>query len=229
MEGLDKAVSLHLPESERDVLSLVPRVVKYLETTVSDGEVHAMRAMLFENGPGSPEEIKREVPVELGEALRREPANLSARRLQWSKSPKTEHLKLAREMTELHPKDWRAWDALALSLPMDDKAGRESALRKAVEHGPDASHANNNLAWELVQSGRADEALTFANRAARLAPWDPMILDTYAVVAASLGRCAFAAKIQKRAISVIPHGAPASAYREISDRLHEIEQRCVPR
>jgi hypothetical protein len=73
----------------------------------------------------------------------------------------------------------------------------------------------NSLAWELVTSARAKEALPLANRALDLAPWDAAIVDTLAHVAAALGKCPEAFRLQRRAIATMEwQGASSEVFKK---------------
>jgi len=114
------------------------------------------------------------------------------------------------------PADYRGWYVLGTIAPPAEK---EAAFRKAVEANPASGRALNNLAWLLVTSGRAQEALPFANRALDLAPWEPSYVDTLAEVALRLGKCAEALQLERRAVA----SGPSESFRK---RQAEIEQRC---
>lgn len=111
-------------------------------------------------------------------------------------------LQRLREQVRVRPGDGEAWRLLA-SLE-SDPATQEAALRKAVALLPGNASAYSNLAWHLIQAGRAEEALPFATNAALRAPWDPEILDTYAACLFALGRCPDALRVQHRAVDNLP-------------------------
>jgi cellulose synthase operon protein C len=64
---------------------------------------------------------------------------------------------------------------------------------------PDAVAALNNLAWVLLQEGRAAAARPFAERALRLAPDDPRVMDTLALVLSELDELDQAVELLQRA------------------------------
>src|SRR5262249_1374133 len=121
-----------------------------------------------------------------------------------------------RAAVNARPTDWRGW--MVLGQETED----EAALRKAVELNPESATAQNWLAWRLLASGRAREALPIANRALDLAPWDANIVDTLAEVAARLGKCAEARVLEKRAVASKPTD-------DMRKRQAEIEQICSAR
>jgi tetratricopeptide (TPR) repeat protein len=120
------------------------------------------------------------------------------------------------EAVRARPADYRGWLILGGAAPA---AEREAALRKAVDLNPENARSLNELAWLLVTSGRAKEALPFANRALDLAPWSPEIVDTLAEVASRLGKCAEALQLERRAVA-------SGGGEDLLKRQAEIEQRC---
>ena len=89
---------------------------------------------------------------------------------------------------------------------------------------PDSARAQNSLAWLLVDTGRAAEALPIANRALDLAPADPAIIDTLAVVAGRMGKCGEALVLQRRALGMVPESSAfAESFRK---RIREWESGC---
>jgi tetratricopeptide (TPR) repeat protein len=128
----------------------------------------------------------------------------------------------ARSAAEGAPKDFRGW--YLLSVVATDAKEKESALRKAAALGDECPACNNDLAWLLATSGRAKEALPFANRALDLAPWDASSVDTMAEVAAQLGQCPQALQLQARAVSMLLLlGNKPGA---LEDRQQAIQKRC---
>src|SRR4051812_40175122 len=81
----------------------------------------------------------------------------------------------------LRPGDGRTWFLLAREEK--DDAAREAALRRAVAAWPDGALAHAALARQLAATGRAHEALGFANKAVDLAPWSPEAVASLARVA----------------------------------------------
>jgi Flp pilus assembly protein TadD len=93
-----------------------------------------------------------------------------------------------------------------------------------VELNPDSAHAQNDLAWLLVTSGRAREARPFADRALDLAPWEPGIVDTLAAVAMGIGQCKAAVQLERRAADLVPVSANEKSV--FGNRLAEYESKC---
>jgi Flp pilus assembly protein TadD len=115
---------------------------------------------------------------------------------------------------------------LSERLPREDAAGREGALRRAVQANPESAMALNNLAWELLGAGRSGEALPLVRRAALLAPWDAAVLDTLAGVHADLGQCDEALRTQRRAVDLLAESTSAEDRRVLTERLAEFERQC---
>jgi cellulose synthase operon protein C len=79
-----------------------------------------------------------------------------------------------------------------------------AALYQAiVAQQPDNPIAWNNLAWTAGQLGDP-KALSYAERALKLAPDSPAVLDTMGVVLAAKGDTAKALEYMKRAVSLAP-------------------------
>ncbi|HUJ25883.1 MAG TPA: hypothetical protein VLW85_07695 [Myxococcales bacterium] len=114
--------------------------------------------------------------------------------------------------------DWRAWLFVGMTT---QGADAEAADRKAVAMNPESALALNNLAWLLATTGRAKEALPFANRALDLAPWDANTVDTLAEVAVQLGQCPQALQLEKRAV------VTALGAKKMRERQSGIESRCA--
>ena len=164
--------------------------------------------------------------AELDEALAEDPQNPEALglRAHLDRKPAPGALRAA---VMARPSDWRAWYYLARQLEAGaDSPERESSYRKALALEPDAASANNDLAWLLVESGRAREALPLANRAVDLAPWNPAFVDTLATVARELGQCPQALQLARRAAEAVADGELA---RVLARHEEETRRRCHAR
>jgi len=129
-----------------------------------------------------------------------------------------------RKAVTIRPNDWRAWFLLGSALGPETKDQQEVAYRKAASLNPESARAQNNLAWVLVEKGRAAEALPIASRALDLAPADPAIMDTLAVVAGRMGKCGEALVLGRRALSMVPQ---SSAFAEsLRKQIGEWESGC---
>jgi Flp pilus assembly protein TadD len=86
--------------------------------------------------------------------------------------------------------------------------------------------AANNLAWHLLLQERVAEALPHAERALKLAPGDPMVLDTYAGVLEATGDCRGALDVADRAVELLPDGASDAQRAPWVKRVERLERRC---
>jgi tetratricopeptide (TPR) repeat protein len=137
---------------------------------------------------------------------------------------KSSPLARLRKAVTIRPDDWRAWLLLGDALRAEPKKQQEVALRKAVSLNPDSARAQNSLAWLLVEDGRPAEALPIANRALDLAPANPAIIDTLAVVAGRMGKCGEALVLERRALAMVPQSSPNVA--DFRKRIGEWESGC---
>jgi tetratricopeptide (TPR) repeat protein len=224
-ERLDEEIGRYLARGKfayRDVK--LPEVAGATERAMSASEAHAARLSLPWRNRGKPSRAATRL-AEAEEALAEDPANVAALRVIADARPE-QALPAARRAVELRPDDARAWLHLSVRLPKDDVAGREEALRRAVQADPESVVALNDLAWALLGSGRSGEALPLARKAVLLAPWDAAALDTLAGVVADLGQCDEALRVQRRAIDILPDGASAEDRRTLTERLAQFERQC---
>lgn len=103
-----------------------------------------------------------------------------------------------------HPKD------LTFRLYMGDRAvaandlkAAEGHYQKALDLQPNNPLTLNNLAWVAGKLGRKD-ALSLVEKADKLAPNNPAILDTWATLLASEKNFKQAVEVQKRALQLQP-------------------------
>lgn len=126
------------------------------------------------------------------------------------------------------PDDGRAW--YLLGGVATDPAEAEAALRRATSLWPDGAAASALLAGHLASTGRAREALAFANQAVDLAPWSPDAIAALAWAASGLGKCSEAVRLQARAVDVQAEGALGpvrSDPRELRHQLDAFRRRCA--
>lgn len=195
----------------------------YAESAFSSADLHLWLLAMRLRWPDEKEARSALVRDQVTEALREDP--LSAASAGWNtgdgfKPPPVGDL---RGLVRQRPAEWRNWLTLATYSP--DPAEKEAALRKAVALNDANARAQNELAWLLVTSGRAREALPFANRALDLAPWNPSIVDTLAEVAAQLGKCPQALVLDRRAVRMAESRGRKSE--SLRTRLGEMEKRCA--
>jgi hypothetical protein len=129
-----------------------------------------------------------------------------------------------------HPDDVRAHLLLARAHHAAQKNGAaaEAALRRAVALAPRDPHALNGLAWLLVETGRSAEAMGFALRAVKRAPWNAGVIDTFARALFLTGSCEQALDLQRRVtvIDIPANETPASSGAERRRHLEEYEAAC---
>lgn len=197
-------------------------------------EVHAIRARLHLLGERMAwEERKKAAQLEVTQALRENPTNVSAVRLQAGfMENHAERLTLAEALVKAHPDSGQAWRLLAgahaaAGSPM---AVREQALVRAVELSPDDASAHNDLAWLYVQSNAPEKGHALALRAVKRAPYSPWFVDTYAAVLFGVGRqCAKSVSTQRRAIELLDEQAPVEVRQDFQSRLTKYETACRER
>lgn len=103
-----------------------------------------------------------------------------------------------------HPEDGALNYNLGEGYMMNnDFRSAELYFSKAVSLRPDFVPALNNLASMLVQQGKPG-AVEQAQRAVRLAPNEPAVLDTLASALAAEGRLPEAVQVQQKAVSAAP-------------------------
>ncbi|MGC4122226.1 MAG: hypothetical protein QM765_48120 [Myxococcales bacterium] len=156
--------------------------------------------------------------AELEESLREDP--LQPQAIGWlSTLTDTSPLEALRNAVAARPTDARAW--LELASHTTEPIEKEKAVRQALALEPANPTCLNNLAWLLVTTGRAREALKHANRAVGLEPWSAATIDTLAVVARELGKCPEALVLQRRAVAL----SLSDGGETIRKHLEELEAR----
>lgn len=211
----------------------LPAVPTKVEVRELDGaEVHAIRARLRLITPGSstPEQRKQQAEVDLAQALREDPANVSATVLhsELSAAP-TERLPLARALTQARPQSGPAWLLLARAIGESPGGSGEEQLRaltRAVELQPQSATALNTLAWYYANARMPQKAFELAKHAAELAPGDGAVLDTYAAVLFQIGKCPDALRLQRRALDVLDEYTSDSLHKSIQATLEKYERSC---
>jgi tetratricopeptide (TPR) repeat protein len=205
------------------------------ERALEDAEVHAIRAKLVLLAAamaeqGSEARLKL-AEGEINEVLRQDPQGLFALSEKMADAPADQRLPLARAAVEAHPLEADAWMMLARALGKSEAArtGREAAYKKALELSPKSVSAANGLAWHYVTLKRYEEAFPLAQRAANLAPWNSAVLDTYAMAAAGMGRCADAILAEQRALDLLQEHPNEALEKELRARLQAFSpSSCTP-
>jgi putative PEP-CTERM system TPR-repeat lipoprotein len=106
-----------------------------------------------------------------------------------------------------HPKDTIFVAFLGTeAAKANDLAAAEGHFRTVLASQPENPSALNNLAWITSQLGKPG-ALEMAQRAQKLAPEDPAVLDTLASIHAKEGRVAEALRFQSLALAKAPEAA----------------------
>jgi hypothetical protein len=159
---------------------------------MSDAEVHATRALLFETAvdPGvapDTDAAKREV----AEALAADATNASALAIRffWF-TPKDQHAErgeLARLASTAHPEDWLSW--LMVATEANDAAAERTALSRALRVAPDQVLVLSGLAQLDAASGRWQESLSFSTKAMHLGERRWSLLELHVEALAHVGRC----------------------------------------
>jgi tetratricopeptide (TPR) repeat protein len=197
------------PPREEQLTVELPRIAGGFEERPLDcAEVHAVRARLFLRSPGQRPlgERLRLASLEVREALREDPTNVSAVQLRASLTPEPEgRLALARALIQARPDSGPAWSLLGQALQDTDAPRDEQlrALQRALELTPHDVDALVALAWVHTEAGNTAEGLATAERAVRLAPGRASTLEAYAALLFQAGRCAESLTAQQRAINVL--------------------------
>jgi tetratricopeptide (TPR) repeat protein len=171
---------------------------RFSEAKLSSSDLHLLLLGSRRNWPSEKDRADAARRAIVDEALAEDPGSPAALAAQMGLDDKVDPAKL-RAAAIARPGDWRGW---MVSTKSGTEAEREADLRKAVQLNPDNAFAQNQLAWLLVSSNRAREALPIANRALDLAPWNASIIDTLAEVAARMGKCSEARQLEKRALTI---------------------------
>lgn len=227
LSALDAALAVYRKEGRYAAyaVDVTSADAPYTEALLATADLHGILLDARARGSwGTDAERETKVAAEVGEALREDPANPLA---VWhdAMARKAPLAPALRAVTAARPDDWRGWVLLGDALdPASDAREKEAALRRSVALEPASAHANNELAWLLVTTGRAREARPFAERALDLAPWNPTTVDTLAAVAFGIGQCQAAVMLQRRAAG---HFALDDRNGDgVRKRLAEYEARC---
>lgn len=227
VNSLDSQVSRHQVNGRglrwEIKLGTVDRVFKSLPASPGDVHLALLGLRLLKTNPLAHSRVRRQG---LEEAQREEHEHpvVSAELARLREAPL---LPALRTVTEAKPNDGRGW--FLLGLETVEPGERETAFRRAVERWPDGALARAALAHHLATTGRAREALPFANRAVELAPWHPAAVSSLATVAVELGQCKQALVLQERAVEAVESkrvGSQGADATEVKNRLGQIQKRC---
>jgi tetratricopeptide (TPR) repeat protein len=88
--------------------------------------------------------------------------------------------KTAQRLTELQPRNWRAWRLLGeTTLLLEQHDTAVAALEKATALNPKAGPAWNYLSYEYATAGRTADAVAAARKYAELSPGEPNVHDSF--------------------------------------------------
>jgi hypothetical protein len=192
-------------------------------------EVRAMYAEMVMNPyQADPAKRARRSAAEKEASLKLDPSGLSAWRVLAAEPQSPAMGALARAAVKESPGDWRGW-FLALKTAGNGAAEqglRREAIERLAASAPDDVLVLHDLSWALVGIGASSRAAAFAARAVKLAPWEPSVVDAWAVVQANLGHCdeALAAIRRARDLATDERGGGGGAY---EDRQRTLEQHCA--
>ena len=144
----------------------------------------------------------QEAVVALASAMEQAPTaelSMALADAQWKSADKDGAIKTLKKWTESHPGDVQVWSTLAtryIILGKDSEA--VDALTNVLKSAPEQSAAHNNLAW-LLRNRDPARAVEHAEKALRLEPENPNIMDTASVVYLAQGNTAKALELIKDA------------------------------
>ncbi len=113
--------------------------------------------------------------------------------------------KFASSWIKDYPRDGRFRFHLGdLALHQRDYAGAEARYREALDINPENVLALNNVAWTMARQGKPG-AVEYAEKANKLAPNQPVFMDTLAFALSEAGQHDRAIELQKQAIAAQPN------------------------
>ena len=115
--------------------------------------------------------------------------------------------KMAADWLKGHPKDVGFMFYLGgRAVATGDLKGAQAQYQRMLDAQPNNAMALNNLAWIAGQQGRPD-AIALAEKANQIAPNQPPIMDTWAMLLSAKGEHDKALDIQKKVVAAQPDGA----------------------
>lgn len=236
---LEEDFQKYEPRKEDSLTVELPRINPELQVQDLDcAEVHTLRARLFLRSPGRRhlDGRIRLAQQEVEQALRDDPANVSAVELQASFTPEPEkRLAMARALVQARPESGAAWSLLGQAL-QDASAPateQEQALHRALQLDPEDVDALVAMAWVHTEKGETVEGLANAQRAVRLAPGRASTMEAYAALLFQAGRCEESVMAQQRAISLLDghvtealRAAAQATQEAMKQKLGEYERHC---
>ena len=133
------------------------------------------------------------------------------------RSKKSEALAVYSRGLDVAPAEPRLLYARAmLRMDTNDLAGGESDLRKVLEADPDSADALNALGYTLVdRTDRLGEATALIEKAIKIKPDEPAIIDSYGWAQYRLGNLDKAAKLLRQAYAKQPDSEVAAHLGEV--------------
>jgi hypothetical protein len=206
-----------------------PRIA-LVTRTMGCAEVRAMYAEMVMNPfQVDPAEGPRRAAAEKAASLKLDPSGLAAWRLLAIDASSPGTFAVAARAVKANPADWRGWYLVLASAGEDpaNQALRKEAIERLAAAPPDDVMVLHELTWALLGQGEDGRAVAVAARAVKLAPWEPSVVDAWAVVQASLGQCKEALAAMRRAVdlSTDERGGARGA---LEERQRRIEKQCAP-
>jgi tetratricopeptide (TPR) repeat protein len=133
------------------------------------------------------------------------------------KSEKRAAIAVYSKALDLAPDDPRLlYSRAMLLIEMDDLAGGERDLRKVLASNPDSAEALNALGYTLVdRTDRLTEATALIEKAIKIKPEEPAIIDSYGWAQYRLGRLEEAEKLLRKAYASQPDSEVAAHLGEV--------------
>ena len=129
---------------------------------------------------------------------------LALTRYKWATGDTLNAVVILEQWLKTHPNDITIRNTLADAYSaLGRKSDAVAQYKKVLEITDSNVDALNNLAWELRTSD-SHQALTYAEKAAEIAPQSPQILDTLAVILLDQDKLDRAQRIIERALAAAP-------------------------
>jgi len=195
------------------------------EAPFPSDRVHAIRLDLPRISGPRVRKVLLAIEREADEALAETPGHLAAlQALAWLRPGQAEAL--AQQAVAARPDDPDAIVFLARSLPGARTAEREALYARALAAAPDHVAALWLRAEALVELGRPEEALPFAQRAARLSRWGIRPHLALGDAFAGSHRCTEALNAYWRALDLATAGGAAELATVAKKRILPIQKQC---
>jgi hypothetical protein len=203
-------------------LTLTPRPMACAEVRATYAEM-VMNPFQVDPAAGP-----RRAAAEKAASLKLDPSGLPVWRLLAVDAASPGTFSLATRAVKASPGDWRGW-YLVLASAGEAAANqplRKEAIEKLASAPPDDVLVLSDLTWALLGQGDDGRAVAVAARAVKLAPWEPLVVDAWAVVQASLGQCKEARAAIQRAVDLAT-GERGGGKAPFLERQQTIEKHCA--